>query len=76
MKLVQAHKPAVEMEQTTYHALAEAGMAAEKAKFVRYRLRAAIDALQSIPAASADDQAEQQGMLQTHAPQINKRSLR
>lgn len=56
MKLVQEHKPSVEMEQTTYHALAEARLAADKAKFVQYRLKEAIESLQSIPSAASQEQ--------------------
>lgn len=46
LKLVQGHKPPIELEQTPYHALTEATIASEKAKIVQHQLEETIKELQ------------------------------
>jgi hypothetical protein len=48
LKLVQGHKTPVELEQTTYHALAEANIACEKAQIIQNQLKEAIRDLQEV----------------------------
>lgn len=48
LKLVHKHSAPVELEQTTYHALAEARIAYEKAQIVQHQLKQAVADLKKV----------------------------
>lgn len=48
LKLVQEHSAPVELEQTTYHALARARIAYEKAQIVQHHLKQAVADLKEV----------------------------